>query len=457
MTVVTALDSELAAESQSGRKRYLTVATRLAFMLVFAALWMGGSLYLAIPWINALANDIGLVAAWLVVAGIALIPGYINAFLIAGLLFDWRPKFKPLEQAPGLSILIAAYNEEDSIYGTLGSIYSQNYPGPLQIVVINDGSQDRTAEIVREFQVLVERLQVHYTLELIDCPKNAGKAAALNQGLMQAKYDLVATVDADSMLFGEALLNIVTNHVRSPSRTASTAGCVLVRNSRKNMLAKLQEWDYFLGISVVKRIQSLLQGTLVAQGAFSVYNKSALEEIDGWRDTVGEDIVLTWKIIEKGYRVGFAENAFAFTNVPEDYRTFYNQRKRWSRGLIEAFKRSPRVLIQLRLNTPFVWLNVLFPYLDCIYLFIFLPGVLGAIFFKYYAVASIVTLLLLPLILILNLLMYVKQVSVFNQYGLKVRRNILGALVFMLGYQAILAPACIVGYASEMFNLRKSW
>ena len=457
MTVVNKSSSGSVPTTHGGRKRYITVAARLVLMLGFAALWMSGSLYLAMPWIDALAADIGRIAAWVVVAGIALIPGYVNAFLVAGLLFDWRPRFQPLEQTPGLSVLIAAYNEENSINGTLASIFRQKYPGPLQIIVINDGSRDRTADVVREFQTSIQRLQADYTLELIDCETNQGKAAALNRGLKQAHCSLVATIDADSMLYRDALLSIVTNHLRSPGHTAATAGCVLVRNSRKNLLSKLQEWDYFLGISVVKRIQSLLQGTLVAQGAFSVYSKPVLESVGGWRDTVGEDIVLTWSMIEKGYRVGFAENAFAFTNVPENYRAFYNQRKRWSRGLIEAFKRFPRVLIHPRLNTPFVWLNLLFPYLDCIYLFVFLPGVVAAIFFQYYAVASIVTLFLLPLILILNLLMYVKQVEVFKQHGLKVRRNILGAMLFMLGYQAILAPACVVGYFSELFNTRKSW
>lgn len=188
-----------------------------------------------------------------------------------------------------------------------------------------------------------------------------------------------------------------------------------------------------------------------------MYEKSLLERIGGWENTVGEDIVLTWGIIERGYRVGFAENAFVFTNVPENYRAFFLQRKRWSRGLIEAFKRFPGVVLHPRLNTPFIWLNLLFPFLDTVYLFIFLPGVLAAIFFQYYAVASIVTLFLLPLILLLNTMMHVKQVAVFKRYGLKVRRNIIGGLIFMIAYQAILAPACVVGYFSELLNLRKRW
>lgn len=437
--------------------RYITVRRRLYLMLAFATLWMAGSLYVALPWIEALSQEVGTVTAWLMVAGIALIPGYINAFLIAGLLYDWRPKFMPLDDPPGLTILIAAFNEERTIESTLESIYRQNYNGALQIIVIDDGSQDQTTEVVERLILQVSRPEFHFTLELLKCHKNGGKANALNYGLSRAKHSLVATLDADSMLYENALINIVTNHVLSPANTGATAGVVLVRNSRVNLLTKLQEWDYFLGISVVKRIQSLLQGTLVAQGAFSLYDKEALISVDGWMNTVGEDIVLTWGLIERGYRVGLAENAFAFTNVPEDYGTFYRQRKRWSRGLIEAFKHYPKVLFHFRLNTPFIWLNLMFPFLDVIYLLVFLPGVLAAIFFQYYAIAGIVTLMLLPLMLIMNITMHLKQVAIFRQHGLRVRRNIFGAFIFMLGYQVILAPACVAGYFSEILNLRKNW
>lgn len=436
---------------------YLTISAKLVLMLSFATLWMGASLYIALPWIDALAADTGYILAWVIVSGIALIPGYVNALLVAGLLIDWRPNFKPLAHAPGLSILIAAYNEEASIESTLTSLFKQHYPGDLEIIVINDGSKDTTAERVRQFQSSAACQQSTFTLTLLEMPQNGGKAAALNLGLRNSLHELVATIDADSQLYANALINLITNHVCSPKNTAATAGTVLVRNSRKNLLTRLQEWDYFLGISVVKRIQSLLQGTLVAQGAFSVYNRAALNGVGGWQETVGEDIVLTWGIIEQGFRVGFAENAFAFTNVPESYGAYYRQRKRWSRGLIEAFKRFPRVIIHLRLNTPFIWLNLLFPYLDAIYLLVFIPGVIAAIFFEYYAVASIMTILLIPLALTINVLMHLKQVKIFRQHGLKVRRNILGALLFMLTYQILLAPACLMGYLAEILNLRKSW
>ena len=133
----------------------------------------------------------------------------------------------------------------------------------------------------------------HFHVELLEMPCNGGKAKALTAGLDHARHELVVTIDADTMVFRDALRRIVANQLAGPANTAATAGTVLVRNSRHNLLTKLQEWDYFLGIAVVKRVQSLLQGTLVAQGAFSVYRRDVLRAVGGWPETVGEDIVLT--------------------------------------------------------------------------------------------------------------------------------------------------------------------
>ena len=80
----------------------------------------------------------------------------------------------------------------------------------------------------------------------------------------------------------------------------AVAGAVLVRNSRASLMTAAQEWDYFHGISAVKRMQSMYHGTLVAQGAFSLYRKQALKTVGGWPDCVGEDIVMTWAMLERG-------------------------------------------------------------------------------------------------------------------------------------------------------------
>jgi biofilm PGA synthesis N-glycosyltransferase PgaC len=433
------------------RRFYVSVRTKFLLTFSFSVAWAAFSIYLSLPWMHDLARYIGYPLAILIISGIAIVPGFMNAFMVGALLLDRRPARKPLALPyPPLTILIAAYKEEGSILGTLESVEKQNYPGKLQVIVINDGSPDSTAELVRAAQ------KQYPWLELLDLQKNAGKANALNQGLKRARHHLVLTVDADSYLYKDALTHLVERYISDPANTAAVAGCVLVRNSRENWLCKAQEWDYFHGIACIKRIQSLFQGTLVAQGAFSLYTKTVLQEVGGWPECVGEDIVMTWAMLKRGYRVGFCEDACAFTNVPATMSQFIRQRQRWSRGMIEAFKQHPEILLQPRISTFFIYWNLLFPLLDLIFTLVFLPGLVLAMFGHYW-IAGPMTLVLLPLAALINILMLSIGRKMFDENGLRVRRNIGGMLVYTLGYSVLLQPACLLGYLSEFFKLKKTW
>ena len=234
------------------------------------------------------------------------------------------------------------------------------------------------------------------------------------------------------------------------------AGAVLVRNSRSTLITAAQEWDYFHGISAVKRMQSMYHGTLVAQGAFSIYDKDALREVGGWPHSVGEDIVMTWAMLERGYRVGYAEDAIVFTDAPTTFRQFYQQRKRWSRGLIEALHTHKSLLFKRRLSTLFVWWNCLFLPLDLTFTFIFIPGLLAASL-GYFWIAGPQTLLLLPLALIWNGVIFNIQRKMFIAKGLQVRRNLGGLLFYVLAYAVIMQPVCLWGYIAELAGERKKW
>ena len=349
-----------------------------------------------------------------------------------------------------LSVVIPCLNEEASIADTLRSIDAQGYPGQLRVVAIDDGSKDGTAAIL-------DAARARYPwLDVILMPQNGGKSAALNAGFATVKTSLVITIDGDSYLYRDALANLVRRMLEDPESTAAVAGAVLVRNSRRNLVTRVQEWDYFHGIAAVKRIQSLYQGTLVAQGAFSIYRSDALREVGGWQHVVGEDIVLTWALLEAGHRVGYAENACLFTNAPETWSQFIRQRQRWSRGLIEAFKSHWRLLFKPRPSTMFIWWNALFPYLDLVYSLVFLPGLVLAMF-GHYHIAGPMTLVVLPLAMLVNFLMYQIQNGMFREQGLKVRRNVVGFVFYALLYSIVLQPACVLGYVKEMVLRTKNW
>jgi len=437
------------AASRPAHRHYLTVTSKFGIALACAFVWATLSLIAGRVWIEQLSEVVGAPLAWLTIVGIAILPGFMNAFLVTSLLLDRRPAIrKPPTGLPGITILVAAYNEADNITATIDSIANQNYPGPLQVIVINDGSTDATAATLAAIN--------HPWLQVINLEKNAGKANALNAGLAMALFRLTITLDGDSYLHHDALRNLVGRYLSDPPNTKAVAGAVLVRNSRKNLVTRAQEWDYFHGIASVKRLQSLYQGTLVAQGAFSIYETATLRAIGGWSDTVGEDIVLTWAMLERGHRVGFAENACAFTNVPENWGQFIKQRQRWSRGLIEAFKAHWRLLFKPRMTTLFIVWNLMFPYMDLVFTFAFLPGLVLALFGVYW-IAGPMTLLVLPLAFLINFIMYRIQSSMFFEQGLRVRDNASGFFFYSLLYSMVLQPACVVGYVKEIFNHTKSW
>ncbi|MGN6849032.1 MAG: glycosyltransferase family 2 protein, partial [Sphingomicrobium sp.] len=284
------------------RRLYLSIRVKFCVSLAVAFLWTSFSVYLARSWMRDLTALTDAMFALWALTFIAFVPGFMNAFLATSLLLDRRPPRRMPLIYPGVSILIAAYNEQASIGATLESIARLGYPGEVEVLVLNDGSTDRTAGEVRAAKTEL-RVPQNISIRLLDFEQNRGKANVLNDGLREARHDLICTIDGDSRLRSNSLTEIVERYLSDPPGTMAVAGAVLVRNSRATLITAAQEWDYFHGISAVKRMQSMYHGTLVAQGAFSLYSKRALEAVGGWPDCVGEDIVMTWAMLGRGYRI----------------------------------------------------------------------------------------------------------------------------------------------------------
>lgn len=441
--------------------------TKFLIAIIASILWGALTLYFGIPWIADISRTFGSFFAWFSVIGIAVIPGLAMAFINSSLLMDKRKKYNILVNPPPVTILIAAKNEEESIRYTLESILRQDYAANIQVIVLNDGSTDDTVLEVNtliEHQLWINKVKPglynkNVNISLLNYNHSMGKAARLNTGLLFAKHDYIITLDADSNLHTpKAVNNIMAHIVNRGEECAAVAGTIVVDNVYKSLMTRIQQWDYIFGIASVKRIQSMYKGTLVAQGAFSVYRTSVLKQLGGWPDKIGEDIVLTWGIHSKGYKVGYEHTAVAFTNVPETYKHFFRQRKRWARGLVEAFKTYPTNLFKFKLHTPFIWYNFVFPYIDFTFLFIFVPGVIAAIFFEWYLMASVITLYLLPIGLISNFIMYKIQKKSMKENLLEMpQKNIRGFCIYLLFYQLIMTPATLTGYMSELLKRKRIW
>jgi poly-beta-1,6-N-acetyl-D-glucosamine synthase len=230
------------------RRRYIALRAKLLIVVAAALGWAGFSLWISIPWMEALGHSITLPLAVAVILGIAIVPGYLNANLVASLLIDRPPALRFDLSHPDVTVVIACFNEEETIEETIDYAERQDYPGEMRILVADDGSTDRTAELARRRSAQSPHISV---LRL----PHRGKARTLTRALAEVTTPLVATVDADTLLMRSALKRLVARFLVSPPDTAAVAGAVFVRNSRRNLFTRAQEWDYFLGIASVKRQQ----------------------------------------------------------------------------------------------------------------------------------------------------------------------------------------------------------
>ena len=269
------------------RNLYVSVKTKFIIACTSAFLWLIISIFLSIRWVKDLSEVTNLFWSLFIISGIAYVPGFMNAFLLSSVLIDKQPKFKVDNPNDPITILVAAYNEGEIIYNTLSYINNQDYQGEIKTIVINNNSNDDTVQ-----EVMRAKREMNLDIECID-ENTPGKFNALNTGLKRVATEYMITLDADTLLHKKAIRHLISRIKSAPSDIGAVAGIVLVRNSRDNLLARLQEWDYFLSIMSIKRMQGLFQGTLVAQGAFSIYKTSLVREIGGWSDAIGEDIVLT--------------------------------------------------------------------------------------------------------------------------------------------------------------------
>lgn len=432
------------------RRLYLHLPLKLTLVTAIALAWAALSLWLALPWIDELGESITVPLAAFVIGGIAIVPGYLNAHLIASLLIDRPPPIRFDLDFPAITVMIACYEEEATIAETLDYVLGSDYPGELHVLVADDGSTDRTAEIARARAARDPRVEVIVL-------SHGGKAVTLNGALREVRTPLVATVDADTLLMPGALRRAVARMLVSPPDTVAVAGAVFVRNSRDNFLTRAQEWDYFLGIASVKRQQGLFQGTMVAQGAFSVYRTAALARVGGWPDRIGEDIVLTWAMMREGGRVGYERTAIAFTGAPDRLGAFARQRRRWARGMIEGLREHGRALLAGgRSNAHAVLVNFVFPYVDLVYSVAFPIGIVLALFGNF-AIVGPMTLLVLPLNVMLSMIMFRLSRQAFDEVGLRVRQNRLGFLGYLLTYQLIMSPISVAGYAQEAVGSTRRW
>jgi biofilm PGA synthesis N-glycosyltransferase PgaC len=206
----------------------------------------------------------------------------------------------------------------------------------------------------------------------------------------------------------------------------------------------------------VKRIQGLFQGTLVAQGAFSLYRTDDVRAVEGWPDAIGEDIVLTWQLMRRG-RIYYEPLAVAFTSAPEPLRGLVRQRSRWARGMLEGLRTVPPWRQRRAMARAMTSIDLVIPFLDVAYVFVWLPGLVLACFGYFWFVGPMTVAVLPMTMFVYGLLLHFQRRRVLEPLGLVHRRNALAFVIFLVFYQALMSATSVYGYAQELFGRKRSW
>lgn len=241
-----------------------------------------------------------------------------------------------LERNPKVSVIVPAWNEEVGILKTMQSVIDTRYPN-LELIVVNDGSTDRTHDIVSQYldqhnaMTQEENKAVIKYLHL----KNGGKANAMNQALNEVTGEFVVTVDADSYMDSDAIVNIL-KQFDGDEKVGAVAGNVIVGN-RKKPIALLQQLEYLYGF-YFKRADSMFNAVYIIGGAAAAYRKSVLDIVGGFDHAIiTEDIEMSTRILAHGYKARYAADAVIYTEGPSEWEGLCKQRLRWKFGRLLTF------------------------------------------------------------------------------------------------------------------------
>jgi len=266
------------------------------------------------------------------------------------------------EYFPTVSVAIPAYNEEKYITKTILHHVKSDYPKQLmEILVVNDGSKDNTAQEVRK--VIAEHPEV--SIRLVDLPQNQGKRRALAAGVRSATNEIVVMNDSDSFVHPDAVRRIVQPF--QDERVAGVTGHADVYNWKQNLLTRVQYVRYFVAFRVYKAAESLYNSVICLSGCLAAYRRSVLAQfLDQWENqkfwgkscTYGDDRSLTTFILRGGFKAIYDPGSKTETVVPDTFRKFWKQQLRWKKSWLREtyfvskfiWKRNPMISLSFYSN-----------------------------------------------------------------------------------------------------------
>jgi len=289
---------------------------------------------------------------WAFLAAVVLVGSRIVLLVVCGAwheLRDRRARRDARSWPVPVSVVIPAYNERAGIERCLRSMVASAH-AQLEIIVVDDGSTDGTAELAAGLGLPV--------VTVISQP-NAGKAAALNTGAARARHDVLIFADGDTV-FEPATIGMLVAPLRDPW-VGAVAGNVKVAN-RRGLLGLIQHCEYVLATSLDRRMYDVLDCMVTVPGAIGAFRRSALVEAGGVpENTLAEDTDLTVAIGLAGWRVRYAPQARAWTEAPATVRQLWSQRHRWAYGMLQVLWKYRGSVVAPRGKRTLAWIGL--PYL----------------------------------------------------------------------------------------------
>lgn len=241
-----------------------------------------------------------------------------------------------LAEYPPVSILLPCHNEADQLEETMNVLAAIDYPD-FEIVAINDGSTDRTAEILDRLATRIPNLRV------VHLAQNQGKSTALNIGALLARHEILVGTDGDALLDPHSLTWFV-RRLQSDARLGGITGNPRIRN-RASLLGRLQVGEFSSIIGLIKRAETVYGTLFTVSGVMCAFRKRALHEAGWWNPrTVTDDVDLSWRLQLAEWRIAYEPKALCWILMPETLRGLWKQRLRWSVGGTQTVLQSTRAL-----------------------------------------------------------------------------------------------------------------
>jgi biofilm PGA synthesis N-glycosyltransferase PgaC len=234
----------------------------------------------------------------------------------------------PLGAYPMVSILLPCFNEQDQAAETLAALQQIDYPS-WEVIAINDGSTDRTAEILDQLALQLPQLRV------VHLAQNQGKSTALIVGALAARGEFLVGIDGDALLDRHALTWFVRRFLADPQLGALT-GNPRIRN-RATLLGRLQVGEFSSVVGLIKRAQSVYGVLFTVSGVICAFRKKALADAGWWSPAaLTDDVEVTWRMQLAGWHVAFEPKALCWILMPETLKGLWRQRLRWAEGGMQS-------------------------------------------------------------------------------------------------------------------------